>query len=199
MRNHTAGSPMDGKIKSTNLTHVTISRRFKEMGMDVSEYVVKQLLKKHGYTERQMQKTVTMKETKNRNEQFEKIQSLLEEYENSDNPIISVDVKKKEQIGNFYRDGKAYCRSAIEVYDHDFTSFSEGVVIPHGVYDIKQNLGYITLGNSKDTSEFNCECIQDWWVSHGKSAYPLATSILVLMVAEVTPAVTIFSRKTCKS
>jgi len=180
MREHTAGSPMDEKIKWTNLSHVDISKKFKERGQDISVFTVKQLLDKHGYAERQMQKTVTMKQTKNRNEQFEKIQELKEEYTNSDNPIISVDVKKKEQIGNFYRNGKVYCLEAAQVYDHDFTSFSSGIVIPHGVYDIKQNVGYMTLGNSKDTSEFNCECIKDWWINHGKNLYPLATSILAL-------------------
>jgi hypothetical protein len=171
---------MDEKIKWTNLSYVNISKRFKELGLEVSEFIVKQLLENHGYAERKMQKMTTMKQVENRNEQFERIQELKSEYSNSENPIISVDVKKKEQIGNFYRDGKVYCLEAVEVYDHDFASFSEGVIIPHGVYDIKQNVGYITLGNSKDTSEFNCECIKDWWVNHGKALYPLATSVLVL-------------------
>lgn len=96
------------------------------------------------------------------------------------NPIISIDVKKKEEIGRFYRDGQCYCSEAVEVYDHDFKSFSEGVVIPHGIYDLRMNVGYITLGNSKDTSEFCCECIRDWWINHGQINYPNADSILAL-------------------
>jgi hypothetical protein len=147
LKEHTAGSPMEEKVKWTNLSHVDISKQFKERGLDVSEFIVQQLLKKHGYCERKMQKTMTMKLTKNRNEQFERIQELNDEYTSSENPIISLDVKKKEQIGNFYRDGKSYCLNAAQAYDHDFTSFSKGVVIPDGVYDIKQNIGYITLGN----------------------------------------------------
>jgi hypothetical protein len=94
-----------------------------------------------------------MKGCKGRNEQFEKINKLKEEYSNSENPVISID-SKKEVIGSFYRDGKVHCTQTVKVYDHDFNTFSDGVVIPHGIYDLKRNEGYITLGTSKDTSEF---------------------------------------------
>lgn len=66
------------------------------------------------------------------------------------------------------------------MYDHDFNTFSNGVVIPHGIYDVKINEGYVTLGNSKDTSEFCCDCIKDWWEKYGKENYNQANSILVL-------------------
>ena len=171
---------MDPTQKWTNLKNREISAFFAERSMKISYHVVKQLLKKHGYVKRKMQKTRTMKETKNRNEQFIKIQGLRESYKNSCNPMISMDVKKKEELGNFYRDGQVYCTEAVEVYDHDFKSFSDGVVIPHGIYDMKQNIGYITLGTSKDTGEFACECIKDWWQKYGKNDYPNATSILIL-------------------
>src|SRR5674476_829760 len=61
-----------------------------------------------------------------------------------------------------------YCTQTVKVYDHDFNSFSEGVVIPHGIHDLKRNEGYITLGTSKDTSEFCCDCIKNWWENHSK-------------------------------
>ena len=64
--------------------------------------------------------------------------------------------------------------------DHDFQSSAAGVVIPHGIYDIKKNEGYMMLGNTKDTSEFCCDCIKDWWQMYGRHFYPEATSILVL-------------------
>src|SRR5450756_2931998 len=88
--------------------------------------------------------------------------------------------KKKEFLGNFYRDGKVYCTQTVKVYDHGFNSFSDGVVIPHGIYDLKLNEGYITLGTSKDTSEFCCDCIRDWWENCGKENYSEADSILTL-------------------
>jgi len=94
---HTAGSPMNEALKWTNLTHRAISEAFAQRGMNVTEHVVKQLLAKHGYVKRKMQKTVTMKDTIDRNEQFEKIQELKEEYKKSENPIISIDVKKKKR------------------------------------------------------------------------------------------------------
>ena len=97
LKDNTAGSPMDEEIKWTNLTLVEISKAFKAKGMNISEFVAKQLLAKHGFVERKMQKAVTMKETNDRNEQFERISELREEYSKSENPIISIDVKKKKQ------------------------------------------------------------------------------------------------------
>jgi hypothetical protein len=180
LKDHTAGDPMNPEIKWTNLKRHEISKAFTERGMKVSVHVVKQLLTKHGYRKRKMQKKTTMKEAKNRNEQFEKIQRLRTEYETNGNPVISIDVKKKEAIGNYYRDGQVYCTEAIEVFDHDFKDISGGAIIPHGIYDIKLNIGYITLGNSGDTSEFCCECIKDWWLNHGSTNYPGACEILIL-------------------
>jgi hypothetical protein len=96
LKDHTAGSPMDKELKWTNLNRKEISKAFKSRGMNITPHVVKQLLKKHGFVERKMQKAVTMKDCKDRNEQFERIQELREEYSKSDNPIVSIDVKKKK-------------------------------------------------------------------------------------------------------
>jgi len=95
VKDHTAGSPIDEKIKWTNLGQRAISKALKEKGYEVSEHVVKQLLKKHKYVKRKMQKTRTVKETALRDEQFENIKERREEYMKSENPIISIDVKKK--------------------------------------------------------------------------------------------------------
>jgi hypothetical protein len=95
LKNHTAGSPMDKDIKWTNLSLEAISKAFESKGMNISPYVVKQLLNKHGFVERKMQKAVTMKDCKDRNEQFERIHELINEYSTSKNPIISMDVKKR--------------------------------------------------------------------------------------------------------
>jgi Rhodopirellula transposase DDE domain len=97
IKDNTAGSPMDEAIKWTNLGQRDISKAFQEKGYKVSEHVVKQLLKKHHYVKRKMQKAKTMKEVENRNEQFENIKKLREEYTNTENPIISIDGKKKSQ------------------------------------------------------------------------------------------------------
>lgn len=121
-----------------------------------------------------------MKRVAFRNEQFENIAQLKATYIAAGNPIISMDTKKKEYLGNFYRDGRLYTQEELQVNDHDFTSQADGIVIPHGIYDIQRNSGYINLGNSHDTSEFACDCIRNWWYNQGRSDYPHATSILVL-------------------
>jgi hypothetical protein len=180
LKHHTAGSPMDEQIKWTNLRQKDIASVFHEKGYKVSSFVVKQLLKKHHFVKRKMQKVKTMKEVEYRNEQFENIKTQREKYEKTGNPIISIDVKKKEAIGNFYRNGTIYCTEPVEVYDHDFLSSAEAVVIPHGIYDVRRNEGYVTLGMSKDTSEFCCDCLANWWLTYGKDGYPDATSILIL-------------------
>lgn len=121
-----------------------------------------------------------MKETAQRNEQFENIARLKAEYQASGNPIISMDTKKKEYLGNFYRAGMLYTQAPVAVFDHDFTSFAEGIVIPHGIYDMVKNTGYINLGTSKDTSEFACDSLRNWWYNQGQHDYPDATALLIL-------------------
>ena len=85
-----------------------------------------------------------------------------------------------ENLGNYYRDGYLYTLQEIQTCDPDFKSMSEGTVIPHGLYDIVKNKGHITIGTSKDTSEFACESLKLWWNKYGKYDYPDATSLLVL-------------------
>ena len=77
-----------------------------------------------------------------------------------------------------YRPATLYTTEPITTLDHDFWSLCHGKVIPHGIYDAQENRGYITLGNSKDTSEFACESLKNWWNNYGKFIYPNATSIL---------------------
>jgi len=93
-----------------------------------------------------------MKNSKDRNAQFENIARFKSDYQAEGNPIISMDTKKKEYLGNFYRDGYAYTQDTLLAFDHDFNSFAQGVIIPHGLYDVCANTGYINLGTSKDTS-----------------------------------------------
>lgn len=121
-----------------------------------------------------------MKQHARRNEQFEIIGQLKAAYTAAGNPVVSMDTKKKEYLGNFYREGQVYTQAAFQTYDHDFASFAEGVVIPHAIYDLNRNTGYINLGTSKDTSEFACDSLRNWWYNQGQYDYPHATSILIL-------------------
>jgi len=83
-------------------------------------------------------------------------------------------------IGNFYRDGKIYTQERVHVNDHDFRSQADGVAIPHALYDMQRNIGYITIGTSRDTTEFACACILFWWLTYGQFEYPDATEIILL-------------------
>jgi transposase len=182
LRNHTAGDPMDETVRWTNLRLKEIVKALREdHGIRVSKWVVRKLLKKHNYRRRKAQKRCTAKEDiPYRNEQFENIARLRAEYEAAGNPVLSLDTKKKEHLGNFYRDGHLYTLEEIRTNDHDFTSLAEGIIIPHSLYDCCLNIGYIQLGTSHDTSEFACDSFRHWWYTYGQKLYPNATSILVL-------------------
>jgi transposase len=180
LQHHTAGDPMNEKVRWTNLTlgEIVVALR-EDHGVRVSKWVVRRLLKKHNYRRRKAQKKRSMKQVANRNAQFENIARLIAEYQAAGNPVISMDTKKKEYLGNFYRDGHLYTLEELQTYDHDFTSFATGIIIPHSLYDIGLNVGYIQLGTSHDTSEFACDSFRHWWYSYGRHQYPKATSILV--------------------
>jgi hypothetical protein len=181
LKDYTAGDPMQDHVLWTNLTPKEIASRLSENhGLHVSVTVIRQLLRKHNYRRRKAQKKQTMKTAQDKNAQFENIARLKAEYQAAGNPIISFDTKKKELLGNYYRPGHLYTRQEVHTYDHDFSSFADGVVIPHGIYDICENSGYINLGVSKDTSEFACDSIRNWWYCEGVYRYPHATSILAL-------------------
>ncbi len=181
IKEHTAGDPMDESIKWTNLTRAEIGSLLSKKGFQVSRNIVKKLLKKNGYVKRKALKKKAAGGHVERNAQFERIAELREEYSAKGNPVISVDTKKKEKIGNLFREGKIYTTETIEVFDHDFPSLAEGVAVPHTVYDIERNEAYVAIGTSRDTSEFACDSLRHWWYNYGVLHYSLATSILILM------------------
>lgn len=181
MRKHTAGDPQNEAIIWTDLSCTEIVKKMEESGEKIGRKLVKKLLKKHGYKKRKIQKRLKTGTAKNRDEQFKKIDRLKKKYQKSSNPIISVDTKKKEVIGNLYRSGQVYSQEEIKTFDHDFKHLSEGVAIPHGIYDIKNNSAYINIGTSHDTAEFSCDSIKRWWNQQGQNFYPNSDSILMLV------------------
>lgn len=176
----TAGDPMRGQVRWTNLGRWQIALRLLERGYTVSRNIVRQPLKRHGYRQRKAQKSLAMGRHPEQNGQFENIARLKQVYQQAGNPILSMDTKKKENLGNFCRAGSVYAPAVVKVLDHDFSSAGSRVAIPHGLYDLQRNEGYLTLGNRHDTSEFACGNLYRWWVQHGTQQYPDATSILLL-------------------
>ena len=115
-----------------------------------------------------------------RNAQFERIAELKEQYLSGGHPVISIDTKKKEMLGDFHRDGVTDAVEPTIVNDHDFASASDGKVIPHGIYDVAKNEASGHLNSSCDTSELACDSIELWFREQGYSDYPDATDLLVL-------------------
>jgi hypothetical protein len=167
-------------VRWTNLSLRRIRAALIERGFWIGVKAVAQLLRRHHFGRRKAQKKLSGKHHRHRDQQFRKIARLRADSENSPNPILSVDTKKKEFIGNLYREGRLYTQETIATLDHDFPTSADGVAFPHGIYDLKRNAGHINLGTSHDTSRFACESIRHWWENQGKDAYPKATSILLL-------------------
>jgi hypothetical protein len=145
----------------------------------VSRYICCKLLKKNKFVSRQAQKKKSFKQHPERNPQFENITKIKATYLAQNQPVISMDTKKKEMIGNFYRAGKLYTRETIEVLDHDFASYGEGKIVPHGLYDVGLNKGHVNIGTSRDTTEFACDSVAHWWEKVGKYDYAHATQLLL--------------------
>jgi hypothetical protein len=172
--------PQDINVKWTHLSTAQTVEKFKQTGEEISRYHVRQMLQLRGYRKRKLVKMNDLSQVENRNEQFEKIIHYRRQFTDMDFPILSIDTKKKELTGNFYRPGSCWAQAMRRVNDHDFASFSHGQIIPHGIYDINTNTGYITLGTSKDTSEFVCDNLLRVWTEHLQYRYPHAHTIMIL-------------------
>lgn len=178
---HIAGCPMKG-IRWTYLNTSEIRDRLTQESYSVSKEVVDGLLRKLGLGKRQMKKDRVMKDNiTGRDEQFEIINNYRDYYLSRGYAVLSVDVKKKEMLGSFRRGGQIWCNEALNSYDHDYASFSNGKVVPHGIYDLGRQEGYLTLGQSADTAEFNVACLRKYWEGHGSKIYPPQAPILLLL------------------
>lgn len=180
IESHKAGSPTDKDVYWISLKPAKIAQLFYDKHkITVSHQSVKRLLKKLGYGYRKQSKQLATGSYSQRNEQFEIICSLIL-IMNIQSPVLSIDCKKKERLGNLYRDGKCYCTESIKVLDHDYEHLSEGKVIPHGIYDLQANKGYVTIGSSSETADFVIDNLLWWWQQYGIDEYPDAQNILLL-------------------
>lgn len=177
---HTAGLPQDEDVVWVSLTKTQIQNELAKAGFVISRYYITQILDSLELKERSFRKDIPMRDVKDRNEQFENIASVRESLEKVGIPIISVDTKKKELLGNFKRDGKALSNGTLKSFDHDFATFGNGTVVPHGIYDVRRNVGYMTMGVSHDTSKFVCDNIERVWNQYLKEQYPDARTIAIL-------------------
>lgn len=174
-----AGNPDQEDLIFTDLKPPQLADELAKMGTPVCSQTVAQWLKDCGIGLRGISKTVAGGETADRDAQFDRIAELIDIYESSKNPWFSIDTKAKEHLGMLYRKGRSYCSQPFEAFDHDFPSWADGVVIPHGIYDRRMNLGHLNIGLSHDTSEFACDSFFAFWRHFGRKRYPAATSILL--------------------
>jgi hypothetical protein len=180
LQEFTAGDPMRTGVLWTNLSLRELSRRLIEMGTPASRRTIRRLLRKLKLGRRTARKKKTMGHHPDRNAQFENIGRLRQEYLDAGDPVISIDTKKKELLGNFHRDGTTFTEQTVETFDHDFGSAGEGKLIPHGVYDLSREHAHIHLNTSHDTGELCCDSVASWWEQHGHTAYPHAERLLIL-------------------
>lgn len=174
----TAGDPMS-KLKWTCKSTRTISEELQKRGFDASRMTVLRILKSQDYSLQSNKKMLSGKDHPDRDAQFKHINRLVLSFSKTNDPIISVDTKKKELIGNFKNNGQVWAKNATEVLDHDFPSYSSGTAIPYGAYDINRNEGFVNVGTYSDTSEFAVNSIWQWWRHFGRKNYPYADRLFI--------------------
>lgn len=179
MKYEIAGDPISG-LKWTRKTAAKIATELRSLEIEVSPNTVARLLKQMDIRLRVNHKKLSTGSTSDRDEQFRYIAQLRQKFEREGLPIVSVDAKKRELVGNFKNPGAVLGREAILVNDHDFRSEAKGIAIPHGVFDCQANWAAVSVGVSHDTSEFAVESIARWWREDGRSRYPHARELLIL-------------------
>jgi hypothetical protein len=179
MEHDTAGDPVTG-LKWTRKTTEKISHQLAKVGISVNAKTVGRILKKLGYSLRVNAKKISSGGSPDRNTQFENIKTLHEQFSSRGAPVLSVDTKKKENVGNFKNNGVAWSKKPIAVHDHDFRSLGKGVAVPYGIYDVEANLGSVFIGTSYDTPEFAVNSIEKWYRYDGWHRYKNASEVLIL-------------------
>ncbi len=151
-------------------------------GFTIKKDKVGDLLKMLGYSLLQNQKMRQVgKGSPDRDAQFQHINATAASYMEASQPVISIDCKKKENIGSFKNNGAEYCPKGepVEVLDHDFPLPELGKAVPYGIYDLAQNEGYVNVGVSSDTAVFAVNSIRSWWYSMGMLRYPDAGALYI--------------------
>lgn len=175
-----AGSPTDPTVKWTHLKPSDIAKAYESKWSEkLSNQTIKRLLRKLGYRNRRPRKELITGKSPYRAAQFKLIFYFAFMFSEMDNnPILSGDTKKKEKLGDLARAGKVLSKEAPETYDHDYPHLADGKVVPGGLYDMKRNEGYISIGTNYETAAFIGDNLIDWWENYGIHHYPDATHLL---------------------
>jgi Rhodopirellula transposase DDE domain len=171
-------SPLRWTAKSTR----TLAAELTRQGHQVSADTVGDLLREEGFSLQGNAKTIEGRRHPDRDAQFRYINDQARGHQGSGDPVISVDSKKKEQVGSYAGAGREYRPKGrpVAVHDHDFPDPAGlGKVVPYGVYDLAANTGWVNVGTDGDTAEFAVESIRRWWNAAGAVAYPAARRLLI--------------------
>jgi hypothetical protein len=174
----TAGDPISG-LRWMHKTTRNVADELRRRGICLSHPTVGRLLRELRYSLRTNRKRLARKREPERDRQFRLMERQRRRFFRQGFPVISVDTKKKESVGNFKNPGVCWRKKPREVLDHDFPSDALGRAIPFGIYDEGRNTGYVVVGTSHDTAEFATAALRTWWLRQGRRYYPAATRLLI--------------------
>lgn len=157
-----------------------LSKALHKQDYAVGRMTVRRLLKGLDYSLKSNRKEDSGPPHPDRGRQFRYIRRVTRLFRAAGHPVISVDTKKKELIGNFKNPGQTWCRQAERVNVHDFRHDAEGRAVPYGIYDLTHNEGYVVVGTSADTSEFAVDAICLWWQDPDRPSFPDESRVLIL-------------------
>jgi hypothetical protein len=174
-----AGDPMGRKRRWCRRSTRSLSEELAEKGMPMCPNSVGKMLKVAGFSLRCCRKSIAETKHPDRDRQFRIIAEQRKRFEDLQQPIISVDTKKRELVGNFSNKGQRYRREPDKTLSHDFPSYAEGVAIPYGIYEVLTNLGTVVVGTSYDTPEFAVDAIRTWLATSGFDRYGAIRKLLI--------------------
>ena len=177
-----AGDPMTPRLRWTSKSLVKLSDELGDQGREASPTMVRRLMYQAGWRLQSNNKSLAKSPPhQDRNAQFGYISECAAGFAAAGQPVVSVDTKKKELVGNFASGGREWARAgqAPQVLDHDFPGWAEGKAIPYGVYDLGENEGFVSVGDDHDTPAFAVASLESWWVTLGRLRYPGAARLLV--------------------
>jgi len=176
----TRGDPMSPLRWTCKSTH-ELAKALTEQGHELSPRTVGRLLNAAGFSLQGNRKTKEGAEHPDRNAQFEHINATVKRMQQRLQPVISVDTKKKELVGEFKNGGREWQPKGepLTVNTHDFMDAELGKAIPYGVYDVSRNEGWVSVGIDHDTAQFAAQAVYRWWKKMGAKRYPAATQLLI--------------------
>jgi hypothetical protein len=176
----TAGSPVDENIRWTNRSPQDLAGELQAQGFEIGPDALRRILYDElGLSRRQAFKDESECCFPQRDEQFQYIEQARAKFERDGWPVLSIDTKKKEILGNFFHPGRAFTDGRVIVRDHDFVTAQQRLV-PYGVFDTGRNEGFMYLARGADSSELVCDAVRRWWRRIGRRHYAHARTLLLL-------------------